>query len=487
MAVTKVIKTVFQFRRATTAEWELNKDVIPAAGEPCFDLDLNTLRIGNGVDTYENLEPIGGVKFEIAADGKSIVLEDNVLKLVGFDGAEAGAQPRKNADGTIEWVVPSTETVDGLQTTVAGLQSDVASMQTTVNGLKDIVMPSGEEGTGTLLDRVEALEDKVGEEDVDAKINAKINEFATKVTDNGVIDNFKELIDYAADHGAETAAIVKDITDLKTLVGSDPVADQIASAIANSGHMDKSEAEATLLSKVEAKATLEHVKYEISHKPVGTLVDYRDKEIRVMVPASTKFEHQNSGTNANKNAYYMGFKAYAPEGAVSFKEDLAEIISDNTMYYFEGNDFAGIDAYGRKYSICWLAVAIYDEETQEWSIYGAQSSKDKYIGYYYSVEWYDANGKMIGSDCIRINLSNEACHNNIEPYYMSKVVKGVSVNGTLLDMIDGKVDIAIDNVVKSSDEIEVNKDGTLSIKAISIDKIVQEEDSYIIMDGGGAA
>ena len=50
----KIIKTVFQFRRSHTAEWELNKDIIPAAGEPCYDLDLKTLRIGDGVTTYEH-------------------------------------------------------------------------------------------------------------------------------------------------------------------------------------------------------------------------------------------------------------------------------------------------------------------------------------------------------------------------------------------------------------------------------------------------
>ena len=49
MAVTKKIKTVFQFRRATTEEWGWNKTVVPAAGEPCYDLDLKTLRIGDGV------------------------------------------------------------------------------------------------------------------------------------------------------------------------------------------------------------------------------------------------------------------------------------------------------------------------------------------------------------------------------------------------------------------------------------------------------
>lgn len=56
----QTIKTVFQFRRDTTANWELYEDLIPAAGEPCYDLDLKTFRIGDGKTAYKNLPVIGG-------------------------------------------------------------------------------------------------------------------------------------------------------------------------------------------------------------------------------------------------------------------------------------------------------------------------------------------------------------------------------------------------------------------------------------------
>lgn len=163
------------------------------------------------------------------------------------------------------------------------------------------------------------------------------------------------------------------------------------------------------------------VKYEISHKPIGTLVDYREKEIRVMCPADTVWTKQNVGATGNANMYYMGFKAYAPDDAVSFKEDDQATIEDQTMYYFENNDFAGIDEYGRKYSIVWLALASYDEAADAWTYFGSKSSLEKYIGWYYSVEWYNEDGILIASDCIRINLTNEECHGMIEPYYMNSM------------------------------------------------------------------
>ena len=166
------IRTRIQFRRDAAANWLLYKDVTPAAGEPCFEIDTGVFKIGDGITTYENLKDIGGAC--LSADGKSIVIEDGVLKLAGFDLAEVGAQPRKNAEGNIEWVVSSTDTVDGLQTTVAGLQSDVTKLQSNVASIQEIV-GSSEEGAGTLLDRVAAIEDKVGDTSVASQIETAIN------------------------------------------------------------------------------------------------------------------------------------------------------------------------------------------------------------------------------------------------------------------------------------------------------------------------
>lgn len=471
-----VIKTVIQFRRATTAEWLANKDVVPAAGEPCFDLELHTLKIGDGNTTYENLPAIGGV--DISADGKTLVLEDGTFKLFGFDAAETGAQPRKNADGKLEWIVPSTETLDGLQTIVAGLQTDVTNLQTNVASIKEVLTPSGE-GAVPLIDRVAEIENKLtgtGEGSVEQKITdevtAQINDFAIKVSDDGVVNTMKELVDYVADHAPEAAQMAADITSLQELVGSTSVNDQIIAAITSS--------------ETKAKALFERVKYEISNKPTEALVDYRDKEIRVMCPADTQWNLQNVGEGGDASKYYVGFKAYAPDDAVSFKEDLAKTIADTTMYYFEGNDFAGTDAYGRKYSIVWLPVAKYDEATTTWTYYGAGSSASKYVGWYYSVEWYNADGKVISSDTIRINLSNEACHTAIEPFYMGSVVKGVSVGGTLLDIVEGKVAIPAGAGLKASDEITIAEDGTIGVGAINISKLVQKADEELVLDGGGA-
>lgn len=164
----------------------------------------------------------------------------------------------------------------------------------------------------------------------------------------------------------------------------------------------------------------EKVKYEISHKPVGALVNYGEKEIRVMCPSDTKWVKQDVGETGNANMYYMGFKAYAPEGAVSFKEGDRGVIIDE-MFTFD-DEFAGTDEFGRNYSICWFALASYDEASDTWTYFGKNSTASKYIGWTYIVEWYNADGIVIASDCIRINLSNEECHFSVEPYYVNSAV-----------------------------------------------------------------
>ncbi len=153
-------------------------------------------------------------------------------------------------------------------------------------------------------------------------------------------------------------------------------------------------------------------KYDIAGTPVGTLVDYRDHEVRVMVPADAEFKKQSVGAGGDANAYYMTFKTYAPnESAVGYIEHIGEQVDSEILTKFS------VDEYGRKYQTTWLGIAKYDESADTWSYYGAQSTVTKFIGWDYQIDWYDANNKMIASDCVRINLSNEACHNTTRSYY----------------------------------------------------------------------
>lgn len=93
-------------------------------------------------------------------DGITIEVIDGQMSLVGFEAAEEGAQLVKGANGKLSWVVPSTETVEGLQTTVAALQQDIKDIRNELN-------PVDEEGNpveGGLVSDVDDLKESVGEE-----------------------------------------------------------------------------------------------------------------------------------------------------------------------------------------------------------------------------------------------------------------------------------------------------------------------------------
>lgn len=54
-----------------------------------------------------------------------------------------------------------------------------------------------------------------GEGSVQKTVNDAINEFATNVSNDGVVNSFKELVDYAASHSAEIVELVGELTSVK--------------------------------------------------------------------------------------------------------------------------------------------------------------------------------------------------------------------------------------------------------------------------------
>lgn len=145
---------------------------------------------------------------------------------------------------------------------------------------------------------------------------------------------------------------------------------------------------------------LEKAKYEIKNLPEGALVDYREKEIRVMCPVDTEFKQQEVGETGNPNMYYMSLVSQAPEGAVKLIES-------------DGQKTEIIELEGKTSKTIWLALAMLSGG--KWNYFGKSSTTKKYIGWTYSLKWLDENDNVIESDCFRINLANESCFDAYEP------------------------------------------------------------------------
>lgn len=54
-----------------------------------------------------------------------------------------------------------------------------------------------------------------GEGSVIKLVSDAINEFATKISDDGTVNTFKELVDYAAEHGADFGNLIVEVNAIK--------------------------------------------------------------------------------------------------------------------------------------------------------------------------------------------------------------------------------------------------------------------------------
>lgn len=139
MAIKKTIKTVWQIRRDTTANWLLNKDTIPAAGEPCYDLELHTLKIGDGVTTYENLSIIGSMDSSDTSGLQAEIMElkDLIETLQeDIDNVETNVSNIKEQVGETN-VVKVQESVTNLTAQIESTNTEIITIQETLESKAD--------------------------------------------------------------------------------------------------------------------------------------------------------------------------------------------------------------------------------------------------------------------------------------------------------------------------------------------------------------
>lgn len=138
MSTQTVIRTTIQLRRGQSAEWERVNPILKA-GEPGFEIDTGRLKIGDGTFRYNDLEYVGNATITLEGDNQSIVVENGVAKLVGFDAATDGQTVRKKGN-LLEWFTPATsEDVVTVVETVKTLESAVINQGTLISNLENSV------------------------------------------------------------------------------------------------------------------------------------------------------------------------------------------------------------------------------------------------------------------------------------------------------------------------------------------------------------
>lgn len=154
-------------------------------------------------------EDLYAVGREATSEAAGLMSAADKAKLDGISGtgASAGLTP---VDATI--ILGDGE--DGFKTIQVGVSQDEGNL-----------LEVRSDGLFVAVDQ-ESVEQAASQAAADA-----VNEFAEKISDDGTVNTFKELVDYVAAHGPEAAGMASDITDLQGIVSSMP--DEILSEIVN--------------------------------------------------------------------------------------------------------------------------------------------------------------------------------------------------------------------------------------------------------------
>lgn len=320
-----------------------------------------------------------------------------------------------------------------------------------------VIVESVSEVKGQVAELETELSNKVSAEEVDAKINTAVTEKVETVVTEKVTK--------------EVETVMTEKVDTVITEKVDTVVNEKVETLVTEKVTEKVE---TTMVEVLAKTN----KYEISDAPKGTLVDYGENEIRIMCPADSEWKLQNVGEGGNANDYYVTFKTYAPsDDAVGYIEHLGGKVDPEVLTDIK------TDAEGRRYQPTWLGVARYDESTDTWTYYGANSKKEHYVGWDYQIDWYNADGVMIASDSIRINLSNEDCHSEIAPYYVNSMVGevGTKVEEKVEEVVETKVETIVETKVDAAMDEKV-EGAVNAAKEYTDTKIAEIENSYGIVE-----
>lgn len=296
----KTLTTQILLRNDTLANWQASARVL-GKGEPAIVFDPNTetegysvrVKYGDGVHTFSEL-PYSGVDLSdipLASTTANGLLSkgdfDKIAKLAAVaykdkieeadltnelrekvNAASEGNHAHLNKDALDKITTEKMSAWDAAQANVIESIKVNGTVVEVADKSVDIAVPTGALSTKDKVaetDLDEALAAKVnspyddtaikaditantdaitklngtGEGSVKKMIDDGINDFATKVSDDNVVNTFKELIDYCATHGTEAAELAGDIAAntsaieaLETLVGDKAVATQITEAIA---------------------------------------------------------------------------------------------------------------------------------------------------------------------------------------------------------------------------------------------------------------
>lgn len=182
---------------------------------------------------------IGGESFVIpaaASDQAGLMSPEDFNKLAGISaGAEANVLEGVKVNGValsiaskiVDILIATGSTngtisVQGTDVPIRGLAALAYKANVSADeldaALKAVIDAKAESSeVSTLSGKIDTL-NGTGSGSISKAITGAFNDFATKVSDDGVVNSYKELIDWAAEHGGEAAQMTAAITNIENLL-----------------------------------------------------------------------------------------------------------------------------------------------------------------------------------------------------------------------------------------------------------------------------
>lgn len=182
---------------------------------------------------------IGGESFVIpaaASDQAGLMSPEDFNKLAGISaGAEANVLEGVKVNGValsiaskiVDILIATGSTngtisVQGTYVPIKGLAALAYKANISADeldaALKAVIDAKAESSEVSVLSgKIDTL-NGTGSGSVSKAITDAFNDFATKVSDDGVVNSYKELIDWAAEHGGEAAQMTAAITNIENLL-----------------------------------------------------------------------------------------------------------------------------------------------------------------------------------------------------------------------------------------------------------------------------
>lgn len=200
-----------------------------------------------------NTTAISDAKTEL--EGKIKTNSDAIEKLNGDNATEGSVKKQiKDASDALQEQITANKGVidklDGADTVEGSVKNQLKALKETLEGEITASEYDDTEVRGLITANKNAIDTLNGDGagSVKKAIDDAFNDFSTKVSDDGVVNTYKELIDYAATHKGEAATMAGDIakntaaiSDLDKKVGDLPEGTDAASVV---DYVDKKSAKA---------------------------------------------------------------------------------------------------------------------------------------------------------------------------------------------------------------------------------------------------